>query len=250
MALVPRAASLLEAPREERAPVIYKHWDAMAKVKVFDFGGAYRGINIDNVANSPLIPFDGNFEDPELEEAEWGIDVSYLIGLFDHCTFLSLGAGGGGDVLQALVEGAAEVHAVEVNPHINRMLLDGDPGGYLEPPIMNVRVPEGREPPPVPVLRDEEGELITSDRYSGHIYRDPRVRVVSEDARTYVRRHAGPLRPHLLPQLEHLGRPRLRLLRLRRELPLHEGGVSATTGGPSATRASSRWSTRSTCRAW
>ena len=189
--LLPWLTPLLEVPREERAPVIYKHWDAMAKVKVFDLGGAYRGINIDNVANSPLIPFDGNFDDPELEDAEWGIDVSYLIGLFDHCTFLSLGAGGGGDVLQALVEGAAEVHAVEVNPHINKMLLDGDPGGYLEPPVMNVRVSEGREPPPVPVLRDEDGVLITSDRYSGHIYRDPRVRVVSEDARTYVRRHAG-----------------------------------------------------------
>jgi hypothetical protein len=189
--LVPRASPLLESPRKERAPVVYKHWDAMAKIKVFDFGGQYRGINIDNIANSPLIPFDGNFEDPELEEAQWGIDVSYLIGLFDRCTFLSLGAGGGGDVLQALVEGAAEVHAVEVNPHINTMLLEGDPSGYLEPPVMDVEVPEGREPPPVPVIRDEEGGLITSDRYSGHIYRDPRVRVVSEDARTYVRRHEG-----------------------------------------------------------
>jgi hypothetical protein len=191
VALVPRAPALLESQGPERAPVIYKHWDAMAKVKVYDFGGQYRGLNVDNVANSPLIPFDGNWDSPELKEAEWGIDVSYLIGLFDGCRFLSLGAGGGGDVLQALAEGAAEVHAVEVNPHINRMLLEGDPDGYLETPVMNVKVPEGREPPPIPVIRDEAGELITSDRYTGHLYRDPRVRVVSEDARTYVRRHPG-----------------------------------------------------------
>ena len=49
----------------------------------------------------------------------------------------------------------------------------------------------GRLPASVIDFGDEEGVLITSDRYSGHIYRDPRVRVVSEDARTYVRRHEG-----------------------------------------------------------
>ena len=57
---------------------------------------------------------------------EFGINVKYLIDRADSCTFLSLGAGGGGDVLQALQEGATEVHAVEVNPLINNLMLKGD----------------------------------------------------------------------------------------------------------------------------
>jgi hypothetical protein len=193
VALCPSSAGLLEAGREERAPVIYKHWDAMAKIKMYDFGGQYRGLNVDNVANSPVYPFDGNFDDPELEEAEWGINVSNLIQRFDSCTFLSLGSGGGTDVFQALVEGATEVHAVEVNPHINRMMLHGDPAGYIEievaeePPVTEEG--EEAESPPAPVLRNEAGEIITLAEFSGHLYDDPRVRVVSEDARTYVRRY-------------------------------------------------------------
>ncbi len=193
--LCPWANSLLQAPREERAPVIYTHWDAMAKVKVYDFAGQYRGINIDNVANSPVYAFDGNFADPELKESEWGIDVSFLIGLFENCRFLSLGAGGGSDVLQALVEGATEVHAVEVNPHINRMMADGDPDGYRLPVQQDIAVhgPEGEdaELPPPPVIHGEDGHIITLAEFSGQIYNDPRVKVISEDARTYIRRHEG-----------------------------------------------------------
>jgi hypothetical protein len=256
VALSPSAPGLLEAEREERAPVIYKHWDAMAKVKLFDYGGEARGINIDNVANSPVYLFDGNFDDPELEEAQWGINVSYLIDRFDSCTFLSLGSGGGTDVLQALAEGAAEVHAVEVNPHLNRMMLEGDPSGYIEEAPAPEAVPDGAaaaaessgesgeaaeegsaegsgtedssaaetaaegstegessegestdgeaseegsaeeapaeaspEAPPRPVIRNEAGEIITLAEFSGRIYMDPRVRVVSEDARAYIRRH-------------------------------------------------------------
>jgi hypothetical protein len=51
---LPSSENLLEANRPERAPVIYKHWDAMAKIKIYDFNGIYRGINVDNVSNSPV----------------------------------------------------------------------------------------------------------------------------------------------------------------------------------------------------
>ncbi len=205
----PLAADLLEMERPERAPVIYKHWDAMAKIKVFDMAGHYRGLNIDNLANSPVIPFDGDFSNPELTEV--GIDVSYLIRQFDSCRFLSLGAGGGSDVLHALVSGATEVHAVEVNPHINRMMVSGDPAGYLDqetvrkayddavakaaaaaPPATGEAgegPPKPPEPPPPPVFHDEAGNIVSLASYSGHLYQDPRVRVISEDARTYIRRH-------------------------------------------------------------
>ena len=170
--VIPWADTMLESDRKERAPVIYKHWDAMAKIKMFDYGPEARGINIDNVANTPVIGFDGDWSVFQTEPAEWDINVGNLVGRFDNATFLSLGSGGGADVLQALGHGAEEVHAVEVNPHINRMLLEGDPGGYLS-------------------LQDESGqdrEFVTSNIFSGELYNDPRVRVVSEDARTYVRR--------------------------------------------------------------
>ena len=153
LTLIPSSERILEKPREERAPVMYKHWDAMAKIKIYDYQENYRGINIDNAANSPIYGFDGNWARPDSEKFQFGISVKYLIEQHDSCTFMSLGAGGGVDVLQALQEGATEIHAVEVNPHINKMML--------------------------------EGELA---EFSGFIYKDPRVKVVTEDARAYVRR--------------------------------------------------------------
>jgi hypothetical protein len=172
---LPWADGLLESPRKERAPVIYKHWDAMAKIKVFDYGEEARGINIDNVANTPVIAFDGDWTVFEDEPADWDINVGKLVAQFDDATFLSLGSGGGADVLQALGHGAKEVHAVEVNPHINRMMLEGDPSGYLP-------------------TQDEDGKgsvFETCNVFSGQLYNDPRVHVASEDARTYVRRFSG-----------------------------------------------------------
>jgi len=224
-----QATTLLEAERQERGRVVYKHWDAMAKIKLFDFNGHYRGIEIDNVANSPVYPFDGDWTVFDTAEVGWGINVSYLIDRFDSCTFLSLGSGGGGDVFQALVEGATEIHAVEVNPHVNHMMMYGDSCGYIEPDVPiedsvaiaavteeavdqddereageTEETAEGEEvseeseaepaqsqeppPPPPPVLRDSTGKIITLVDYTSGIYLDPRVTVVSEDARTYIRR--------------------------------------------------------------
>lgn len=152
IAYTPKAPIVLEKPRQERAPVIYKHWNAMSKIKIFDFNEDYKGLNVDNLANSPVYRFDGNWDRPDSLKFRFGIDVSYLIQQNDSCVFMSLGAGGGTDVLQALQEGATEIHAVEINPLINHLMLDGE-------------------------LAD----------FSGHIYKDPRVRVITEDARTYVR---------------------------------------------------------------
>jgi hypothetical protein len=183
--------TLLEQKREERAPVIYKHWDAMAKIKVFEFSPEFRGINIDNAANSPVYGFDGNWD--REEKFEFGIDVSHLINRFEDCTFLSLGSGGGSDVLQALQAGATEVHAVEVIPQINKMMLDGDPSGYLPSgPIPESAQEEGSDDDEaredVPEKPGNNNPVITLAEFSGHIYNDPRVRVATEDARAYIGR--------------------------------------------------------------
>ncbi len=144
--------ALPELKRDERAKVIYKHWDATAKLKIFEYDSLSWGINIDNVANSPVHGFDGNWQKPDSLLPQFAIDVRYLMKRFQHPCFLSLGAGGGGDVLQALKYNAAEVHAVEVVPHINYLMQEG-------------------------FCRD----------FSGNIYNDPRVQVITGDARSYIR---------------------------------------------------------------
>jgi hypothetical protein len=153
LALLPIAWDLLAPPREERAPVLRQHWDAMGRVKVLGWSEEARGFNIDNAANSPILRFDGDFDVPDSVRTGFGIPVHDLIARFDSCTFLSLGAGGGSDVLQALFNGCTEVHAVEVNPAVIRMM--------------------------------RSGELA---EFSGRIYHDPRVTVAVEDGRAYVRR--------------------------------------------------------------
>ncbi len=167
LCIIPFSDNLLEAKKKERGTVIYKHWDAMSKIKVYDWGEYGRGINIDNLANSPIMAFNGSFD-----KMEWKIDVKNMINSFDSCCFLSLGAGGGKDVVQALQYNASEIHAVEVNPHINKMMTIGDKSGYIKPDSIN----------------NENFKIITSNEISGNIYNDSKVRVVSEDARTYIKR--------------------------------------------------------------
>ncbi len=168
------AHDLLKSTKPERLPGIYQHWDAMAQIKMFAYpGDEARGMVIDNAANTPVYRFDGDFSLPDSgSEDLWGIPAGDLIRQFESCRFLSLGAGGGADVIQALAEGAAEVYAVEVNPWFNKMLTDGDPGGYLKSYTDTLST-----------------DLITLPEYTSHFYDDPRVTVVSEDARAFIRRH-------------------------------------------------------------
>lgn len=152
LSLLPFAWNMASSHKPDRAPVIYRHWDSMASLKIYEFSPEYQGINLDNAANSPVYGFDGNWEARRSDPFEFGISVKYLIEITRPCRFLSLGSGGGVDVLQALQEGAEEIHAVEVNSHINDLMTRGNLASF-----------------------------------SGRIYDDPRVRVVTEDARAYVR---------------------------------------------------------------
>jgi len=144
------SAGLLELDRKDRGEVLSTHWDALSKIRVVEYNDFTRGIRIDNAAQTSVYKFEGDFNTTKFK---FDVNVANLIHRFDSCVFLSLGAGGGVDVLHALQEGAAEIHAVEVNPYINYLLEDGD-----------------------------------LSEYSGFIYKDPRVKVITEDARTYVRR--------------------------------------------------------------
>jgi predicted methyltransferase len=156
LALLPWRDRLVAKPREERLPVVERHWDAMALVKI-QKGEGYYNLNIDNAANTPVSEFDGKWDELRKGPSPFFLDPEPLMKAQAGRRFLSIGAGGGGDVLMALKNGATEVHAVEVNPFINGLLVEG-------------------------------GSLSA---FSGKLYSDSRVRVVTEDARSYVRRHRG-----------------------------------------------------------
>jgi hypothetical protein len=193
IAVSSQASSWLTLKREEPAPVIFTHWDAMSKIKVYQFSPDSRGINIDNAANTPVNLFDGNWADTSLAHSDWGIDVSYLVHQFDSCVFLSLGAGGGSDVLQALAEGATEVHAVEINGYINRMMQVADTQGYVRPAPSapdtadSVHAADSSKSAAQDSVEAKK-PLVSVAEFAGFLYRDPRVRVVTDDARAYVRR--------------------------------------------------------------
>ena len=123
---------------------------------------------------SPILPSSVSMAISKIPMIDgWDIDVKNLIDRFDECTFLSLGAGGGADVLQALGYDAAEIHAVEVNPHINKMMTEGDPKGYLIPDSIDNK---------------KDFPIVTCNEFTGNMYNHERVKVISEDARTYIRR--------------------------------------------------------------
>ncbi|MDQ1267080.1 MAG: hypothetical protein QG635_2233 [Bacteroidota bacterium] len=145
---------LFETKGKPSPKVLYRHWDAMAKIRVRYYDANYRGIQIDNAAGTTVVGFDGNYNRPDSMKFDFGINVDYIVRRYPGCVFLSVGAGGGMDVLQALIGGAKEIHAVEVNSHINEMLKDG---------------------------------CLT--KFSGNIYNDSRVKVITEDARAYIRRY-------------------------------------------------------------
>ena len=145
----------LQVKRDEKSPVLLTHWDALAKIRVLDYHEYFRGIIIDNAAGTTAVKFDGNYNVPDSMKFDlFEANAAYLIKKFPSCRFLSLGAGGGKDVLHALYEGAAEVYAVEVNPYINYLMLDGSLSGF-----------------------------------TGHMYRDKKVKVFTEDGRSFIKRY-------------------------------------------------------------
>ncbi len=150
------ARPVLELPRKEPGPVLLSSWDAMGKLKVHELAPDHRNIQIDNAANSPVYRFDGDWKGVKPGQYEFLFELQAIMQPRPGFVAASLGSGGGSEVLQALLAGAREVHAIEVNPAVNRLMT----GGALS-------------------------------AFSGRIYADPRVKVITEDGRAYLRRHPG-----------------------------------------------------------
>jgi hypothetical protein len=110
-----------------------------------------RFMDIDSAASTPIVRFDGDLSKVEYLRYE-------LTGLAYHLvepgfTTLVIGPGGGRDLLTALVFGASRVEGVEVNPIIAHDVM-------------------------LKQFRD----------FSGAVYDDPKVRVVVDDGRSFIRR--------------------------------------------------------------
>jgi len=145
------------------ATVLSRRWNAFSRVDVVQSRSirSAPGLSLRSPVDFPAqrgLYTDGDLRSAITDPATPGLDV-----FLDHlptalpyhlrpgASTLILEPGGGLDVLLALSEGASEVVAVESNPLAVRAVED----------------------------------------FGGNVYQDVRVRVVSEDGRAYVRRHAA-----------------------------------------------------------
>ena len=153
--------------------VLFAKWNSFSRVAVYDrshgdwsLSSRYSGpkpetrfMDIDSAASTPIVRFDGNLSAVEYLKYQLTGLAFHLVGKSDDgdaqapYSALVIGPGGGRDLLTALVFGADRVDGVEVNPIIaNDVML--------------------RE------FRD----------FSGSIYQNPKVNVVVDDGRSFIRR--------------------------------------------------------------
>ncbi|MFQ5835849.1 MAG: hypothetical protein ACE5HR_08010 [bacterium] len=105
-------ANLNDPDREER--IIYTDWNAFARTDVTEGKDPYvKWIYIDGGAGSKMLKFDGDLHKLAPLIKETGFFPFYQ-GRKDK--ILIIGPGGGKDVLLALLGGAKEITAVEINP--------------------------------------------------------------------------------------------------------------------------------------
>lgn len=125
--------------------IIYTKWDGFARTDVIDLGQEKdsRIVTINGSSNAAMLKWDGDKNSlPHLQKA---IDfLPYIIGNKDDVAII--GAGGGRDVLQALVGGAKQIDAIEINQSTIDIVKEmGEYNGYIyEQPEVNVISGDGR----------------------------------------------------------------------------------------------------------
>ena len=134
----------------EQTGIQFEKWNSFSRVTVRDFGEADTLLlEIDAASNTLIARWNGRPESLA-PLADNLIAVQYA--LVDHPRVFVIGSGGGVDLLTAVAAGARDVTAVEVNPIIVGLLT----GPYAS--------------------------------FSGGIYRRPEVHVVTDEARSTIRR--------------------------------------------------------------
>jgi spermidine synthase len=147
--------------------VLFAKWNSFSRVAVYDrshgdwsLSSLYKGekpetrfMDIDSAASTPIVRFDGDLSKVEYLKYELTGLAFHLVKRSPGFSTLVIGPGGGRDLLTALVFGAGRVDGVEVNPIIANDIMLGQ-------------------------FRD----------FSGSIYQNPKVNVVVDDGRSYIRR--------------------------------------------------------------
>jgi predicted membrane-bound spermidine synthase len=135
--------------REQR-DIEYERWNSFSRVAVMPMESPDSLlIEIDAASNTVVTRWDGRKE--SIADLRYSL-IAAQYSLVDGAKVLSIGSGGGIDILTAITCGATEITAVEVN----RIIVD-----------------------------------LMMDRYSdfsGSVYRAPGVHVVNDEARSYIRR--------------------------------------------------------------
>lgn len=124
--------------------ITYTKWDGFARTDVIEIEEVqdYRIVTTNGSANTLMVRYDGKNDFYGLRKK---IDyIPYL--LKDEPKVAIIGAGGGRDVLQAVIGGAKEVDAIEINRSTVEAVRDmGDFNGNIyENPKVNVIVGDGR----------------------------------------------------------------------------------------------------------
>jgi hypothetical protein len=138
--------------------VLFEKWNALSQITVGHGGGDHYWIFIDADAATRLWSGEIKKAGYESPRQVGEVRVASLVYSLRHDgTALIIGPGGGTDVISALYHGAPRVVGVEVNP----IIVDS---------IMKGRFAD----------------------YSGNLYRDPRVEVLVDEGRSYIRRATEP----------------------------------------------------------
>ncbi len=124
--------------------IVYTKWDGFARTDVIEIEEVkdYRIVTTNGSANTLMVRYDGKNDFYDLRKK---IDyIPYL--LKDEPKVAIIGAGGGRDVLQAIIGDAKEVNAIEINRSTVEAVREmGDFNGNIyENPKVNVIVGDGR----------------------------------------------------------------------------------------------------------
>lgn len=139
--------------RQEQASVVRSAWDPFARTDVVSVAGNPRErlVFVDGAAGSPLPRYPADPNEETRRRTEIG---SFPYRLIAAKRVLVVGSGGGIGVLHALLNGAADVTAVEVSPGVVRAVR-------------------------------------AAGAYDGFLYDRPGVRVVTDEGRSFLERDGG-----------------------------------------------------------
>jgi predicted membrane-bound spermidine synthase len=154
-AFADRALPIAVSPNKQHPPLrpIYTAWNTFSRIDVYGTSGARLIVFDAGTALTPLPdlrPGVRNYLSRYTADADYESGISY-VGK-ERPNILIIGSGGGNQVLDALHYGAREITAVEINPIVND--------------VVSRRMNE----------------------YSGELFNQPEVHLVTEEGRSYVRR--------------------------------------------------------------